>query len=135
MSRETSRLGKQGEYAVIGKLLEMGCDVYQPIVDTKRIDCVIRSEKGEYKEIQVKARSVSSEHGANIFSVRGFKDRANYFVILNFLGTSNYWVFPSRIFKKHGRPSKRTGSWQINLTEKKQYDLRRYRNNFDLLKK
>ncbi len=34
MGRQTQRLGKRGEYAVIGKLLEMGCDVYQPLVDT-----------------------------------------------------------------------------------------------------
>lgn len=38
MGRESHRLGKQGEYAVIGKLLEMDCDVYQPTVDTERID-------------------------------------------------------------------------------------------------
>jgi hypothetical protein len=44
MGRESQRLGKRGEYAVIGKLLEMGCDAYQPITDTERIDCETKEE-------------------------------------------------------------------------------------------
>lgn len=134
MGRESQRLGKRGEYAVIGKLMEMGCDVYTPEVDTEHIDCVIRSEKGEYKEIQVKTRTPSNEHGAKVFAVRGFKERKNYFVICHFIGTDDYWVLPSRIFERHARANNR-GFTRLTMTETKQFDLRRYRNNFDLLKK
>ena len=135
MGRTTQRLGKRGEYAVIGKLLEMGCDVYTPIVDVERIDCVIRSERGEYKEIQVKTRTPSHEQGARVFEVQGLTVRKNYFVILHLINSSDYWVLPSVIFAKHGRTNHKTGATRIVLTDTKQFRLRRYRDNFDLLKK
>jgi len=134
MGGESQLLGKRGECAVIGKLMEMGCDVYQPLVDTKRIDCVIRSEKGEYKEIQVKTRTPSDEHGARVFAVHGFRERKNYFIICHFIGTSDYWVLPSRIFEKHAVANKRDFT-HFTMTGKKQFELTRYHNNFDLLKK
>ena len=135
MGRESQRLGKRGEYAVIGKLLEMGCDVYTPIVDVERIDCVIRSQKGEYKEVQVKTRTPSQEQGARVFEVHGFKERKNYFVVLHFINTDDYWVLPSRIFEKHAIFNKKYDTTRIIMTETKQFGLRRYRNNFDLLKR
>jgi len=121
MGRTTQRLGKRGEYAVIGKLLEMGCDVYTPIVDVERIDCVIRSERGEYKEIQVKTRTLSREQGARVFQVRDLQVRENYFIILHFIGTDNYWILPSRIFAKYGLVNRTYSMTRIRLTEPKQF--------------
>ena len=139
MGRETQRLGKRGEYAVIGKLLEMDCDVYVPIVDVENIDCIIRDIKGHYNEIQIKTRTMpeGKSYKNPCFDVTIAKPRENFFIVGHIDGTLDYWVVPSRIFQKHATLVRFQGRAfsRLTMSEKKMFDLRKYKNNFDLLKK
>ena len=94
--------GKQGELIVLGKLLERGFKVYQPMVDTG-IDCLVDVGGGAYKEIQVKSRE-----GEPIFQARQFEPRDNFYFICFLRGKhdDDYWILPSKVFKGIGRQSK-----------------------------
>lgn len=48
-------LGKRGELLAKSKFIEYGFDVFSTEVDDKGIDFIVKNEKGEYFEIQVKA--------------------------------------------------------------------------------
>ena len=54
--RSRISFGKRAEFKVIPKLLENKFDVYLPLVDDHWVDTIIKTEKGEYREIQIKAR-------------------------------------------------------------------------------
>lgn len=139
MSRQSQRLGKRGEYSVIGKLLEMNCDVYVPIVDVENIDCIIRDEKGEYNEIQIKTRTMPEDKSYKnpCFDVHTMKPRKNFYVIGHIDGTLDYWVIPSRIYLKSATTVRFKGKIisRLTMSDKKMFDLRKYKNNFEQLKK
>ncbi len=139
MSRKSQRLGKRGEYSVIGKLLEMNCDVYVPIVDVENIDCIIRDEKGDYNEIQIKTRKMpeGKSYKNPCFDVHNLKPRKNFFIIGHIDGTSDYWVIPSHLYQKHATQTKFKGKIisRLTMSAKKIFNLRRYRNDFEQLKK
>lgn len=138
MGRDSQRLGKRGEYSVIGKLLEMNCDVYAPIVDVENIDCIIRDVKGNYNEIQIKTRTKpeGKSYKNPCFDVHNLKTRPNYFIIGHIDGTPDYWVIPSKTFQKYSTFIKFRGNTinRLTMSDKKMFELRKYRNNFDQLK-
>ena len=58
--RNSASFGKRQEFAAIAKLLSLGFDVYETMVDDQGIDCVIRIPRDNdlrYLDIQIKARS------------------------------------------------------------------------------
>lgn len=72
-------------------------DVYVPVVDVENIDCIVRTSKGDYNEIQVKTRT-KTEKSKGIFQVAMFKPRRNFFIICHVSNTDNFWVLPSNVF-------------------------------------
>ena len=131
MGKRTQRVGKRGEYAVIGKLLENRLDVYVPIVDVENIDCVTRSPKGKFNERKIKTRSVDVKHP--VFEVPEYKPRRNFFIICHFAETPDFWVIPSTKFHKSGLLLKKYNKRRITMNRKRKYELNRYHNNFGLL--
>jgi hypothetical protein len=95
--RSNASYGKRQEYKAIAKLLELGFDVYQTLIDDQAIDCIIRLPGGKrYLDIQIKARSKTC-----VLKSRGFfpllpilNPRDNYFFILYSEHTDNYWILP-----------------------------------------
>lgn len=49
--RSRVSFGKRAEFKVIAKLLENKFDVYIPLVDDHCVDAIIKTEKGEFREI------------------------------------------------------------------------------------
>lgn len=76
MQIKSDYFGKSCEHNIFGELLKHNLDVFTTIVDNKGIDCVIRKNKHEYLEIQVKGRQKR-----NIFNIGKFSPRKNYFFI------------------------------------------------------
>ena len=126
--------GKEGEFKVIGKLLEKGFEVYLPVVDVG-IDCVIRTDTG-YKEIQIKTREKT---GRYFFDVPDFEPKDNLFIICYTTTERNdLWIIPSKDFKKYATRVKSKSKIKLRLTlGKKNSDkrkrLEKYKNNFKLL--
>lgn len=100
MPKATQTTGKQGELMVIGELLRRGFEIYLPLVDIGGIDCVISTDVG-YKEIQIKTRESAK---IILFQVKEFVPRDNFFIICyNLKEPNNFWVIPSKVFKKESR--------------------------------
>ena len=95
---ESGQIGKLGEQKVISKLLERGLDVYLPIVDIHGIDCIIKTPKGKYIDVQIKTR-LKITRNLELIDVRKLKARKNLFIIAYFLKDDCYWIFPSKVFR------------------------------------
>ncbi len=126
--------GKQGEFVIIGKILLKGHKVYLPVVDTG-IDFLVDVGRGNYIEIQVKSRD-----GDPTFSVRSFEPRANFIIICYLRGRNedDFWIIPSKIFKKMGRLTKMRNRELVQLSIGKEgshvYDkLAQYHGNWGIL--
>lgn len=117
--------GAIGENIVIAEFLKRGFDVYLPVVD-RGIDAVIRSEAGQFFEIQIKTRHTSKKTGKYWFEVR-----PKFFIVLYQaeLYPSDFWIIPSTIFKHHCRPKKEV--CVLLLNPKRQKELEKYKNNFN----
>jgi len=121
--------GKIGEYQFIGELLRRGLDVYLPIADIRGIDCVIRSKTGKYVEIQVKTR-VTTGAGEEIFEVKQFEPRDNYFLACKREDWKKFWVLPSKVFWEHSKFREKYNSRRLILNRKKRISLQNYEDNF-----
>ena len=99
--RSTASLGKRQEYIAVAELLRRGFDVYMTLVDDQQIDCIVRQEKNgklRYLDIQIKARSVDSEHAATFAALTVRDPRPNFWFIFYSEATGEggtYWVMPS----------------------------------------
>ena len=134
MGRASQRLGKRGEYTALGRMLDLGLDVYVPVVDVENIDFVVRNNKGGYQAVQVKTRAPKKK--GEIFDVGLPRARRDFVVILHIAGTEDFWVLPFKVFVRHGIKSEyfeKRGKVRLILTEKKKKALHSYRGNFNLL--
>ena len=133
MEKSASQIkGKIGEYQFIGELLRRGFDVYLPIADIRGIDCVIRSPSGKYIEIQVKLR-VTKGSGKDIFEVRNFQARNNFFIVCKRDDWDKFWIFPSKVFEKFSKFREKYNSRRLILNQKKRKNLKIYEDNFQQL--
>lgn len=143
--RTVAAFGKRQEYRVIAKLLDLGFDVYQTLVDDQAIDCIVRINPKKYLDIQIKASSTRSQKvNAGIFVAKDFKPRDNYFFVFYVEYLDKFWVIPSKLFHKTaGRnvKGKHIGDLTINLTGVKKGEIypreqyQEYIDNFGLLRK
>lgn len=82
--RDNCKTGKEFELRFLHELYEymrvnnVQCDVFQPLVDDNGIDCIIRTNNGEYREIQIKARTKKRPFTVDIDLHR----HRNYWLIL-----------------------------------------------------
>lgn len=95
--RDTASYGKRQEFKAISKLLELGFDVYNTLVDDMGIDCIIRINSTRYLDIQIKARSKECLlKNRGYFPALTIIDKSeNYFFILYSEFIDTYWVIPS----------------------------------------
>ena len=96
--KNNASYGKQQEFKAIAKLIELGYDVYTPLIDHMGIDCMIRFGNKEYIEIQIKARSIDRCELKNrgYFPLLSIVDKMdNYFFIFYSEQIDTYWVIPS----------------------------------------
>ena len=135
MGRESQRLGKRGEYTALGRMLDLGLDVYVPVVDVENIDFVVRNNKGRYKAIQIKTRA--RKKGGETFEITLPKLSHDFFVVLHIAGTENFRVLPFKVFYRYRVRSeyfKKRGKVRLLFTKKKKEVLHRYRGDFAQLK-
>lgn len=133
--KDTQVTGAVGENIVIGEFLKRKFDVYLPVVD-RGIDCIIRSEAGNYYEIQIKTRA-TVKRGKYVFDVGGFKVQDNFFIVCYQaeLYPNAFWIIPSKIFGEYGYKREKYDVCRLVLNPKKQKILERYKNNFSQLMK
>jgi len=124
--------GKIGEYQFIGELLRRNLDVYLPIADIRGIDCVVRSVTGNFIEIQVKTR-VTHGAGKEIFEVKEFKPRDNFFFACKREEWKKFWIFPSKVFWKWSKFRERYGTRRLILNLKKRQMFKSCEDNFQQL--
>jgi hypothetical protein len=145
--REVAAFGKRQEFAAISKLLQLGFDVYLPLVDDQQIDCIIRRSNGDYLDVQIKARSEKcSPLDAGRFSAMVIPNpRTNYYFIFYSERINQYWIIPSlKLIElaSRNKAGKNAGKYHVNLMgwSKKNGEVYPdpkfddYRNKFDLLK-
>ncbi|MCB0747732.1 MAG: hypothetical protein KDC90_09750 [Ignavibacteriae bacterium] len=96
--RNSASYGKRQEFKAIAKLLELGFDVYQTLVDDQGIDCIIRINSNRYLDIQIKARSKTcSINNRAYFPLLKVKPaRDNFFFIFYSEQFDSYWILPSK---------------------------------------
>lgn len=130
---KTQVKGAIGENIIIGEFLKRNYDVYLPVVD-RGTDCIVRSQTGNYYEVQIKTRATIGR-GMHVFEVRGFKARDNFFIVCYqaALDPESFWIIPSIVFEKYGLARPTYNSYRLVLTPRKQKMLSKYRNNFSQL--
>jgi len=129
---QTGQIGKLGEQLVIAVLMKLGLDVYLPIVDIHGIDCIIRTNKGEYFDVQIKTRDKITRH-RELIDVKKLEARKNLFIIAYFLKDDCYWIFPSEVFAANSHYSKELNRHRLTLTKKMKEKLAQYKDNFSPL--
>ena len=109
--RNSASFGKRLEFLVMGRLLQLGFDVYQTLVDDQGIDCIVREEKDNrirYLDIQIKARSKCCQpKNRGLFAAMDIPDpRPNYFFIFYSEQADTFWVIPSQEVTKRAYQNK-----------------------------
>jgi hypothetical protein len=114
----TVRGGKRAELLVMAELLRQGLDVYQPLVDDRGIDCIVRipREGGAlYYEIQIKGvRGYNTIFGPNPSTIGD-----NYFLIVAYLHDDKpdeYVIFDAQELRQ--RLVSQGGIWDPKLYTK-----------------
>ena len=128
----TTETGKFGEQKVITQLMERGLDVYLPIVDIHGIDCIIRTDKGKYLDVQIKTRDKIT-YNRELIDVRKLEARENLFIIAYFIQNDSYWIFPSKVFRDNAYYFKKLDKYRLILNEKNKEKLAQYKDNFSPL--
>jgi hypothetical protein len=132
--RSRISFGKRAEFKVIARLLENNFDVYLPLVDDHGVDAIVKTEKGEYREIQIKARSKEVKLGNSaIFAALDYCVRENYYFIFYSEILDTFWLFESaKLFSltSINKSGKNSGKHTIKLNGKKSnvdYPLTKYK--------
>jgi hypothetical protein len=132
--RSRISFGKRVEFKVIAKLLENKFDIYLPLVDDHGVDAIIKTEKGEYREIQIKARSREVKLGNSaLFAALEYSVHKNYYFIFYSENLNIYWLFESeKLFSltSVNKSGKNSGKHTIKLNGKKSnidYPLSKYK--------
>lgn len=105
--KQFTKNGKAIEHLMIYKLLKKELNVFVPVIDIDSIDMVIKNEKENYIEIQVKSRTINN--GEEDFKVKEFKPKDNLFFICHNFKTNDFYVVSSSFFHQNAilRRSKR----------------------------
>lgn len=120
------QLGRYAEYLVKMEFTLCGCDVYSAEVDDKGIDFVVRTEGGQYYDVQVKSardcnyiyakKTKLPLRGNLLVAVVLFSD--NEAPIL-YLIPSTVWRTPNSLFVSRDYAGKKTEpEWGLNLTKR-----------------
>ena len=97
--RHSAGFGKRMEYALVGKMLMEGLDVYLPLVDDHGVDCVIKKEDGTFIEIQIKARSKEVTDGdAALFAAITHEFTPNFYFVFYSERLNTMWILSSEEF-------------------------------------
>jgi hypothetical protein len=120
------QLGRYAEYYAKMEFTLLGFDVYEPEVDDKGIDFIIRKGEDNFYEIQVK----SIFKGNYVFMAKNkFALRKNLYLVLVlfkqasspelYLIQSTAWLKPNKLLVSHDYPGKKSKpEWGINLSKK-----------------
>lgn len=129
MGKEDQRLGKKGEFRVFGELLSRNLTVYYPLFDVEGIDCIVRNEKGEHIDIQVKTRT-----DIKLWDVAGLTPRSDlYIVILVMKPEEQIWVIPSEVYMKLSRTHTAEGGKKVSrliISSGNEEELQKYNGSF-----
>ncbi|MEM7817726.1 MAG: hypothetical protein QXL81_02815 [Candidatus Aenigmatarchaeota archaeon] len=143
------RKGKIGELIITKKLLDMGFDVYDNIVDDKGIDIIVRNEihgKIKHNDIQVKHSKHYEQQDLYWFglSASTFRPYSNLYIAF-VLDENRIFVIPSIVLQKFRKqiPVDKQGNykitikqrenWGLVLKRKKPLNIDKYLNNFKQL--
>jgi|SRR3989338_1321637 len=152
MELSGARRGRVGELIVTKKLIEIGFDVYDNIVDDRGIDLIIRIDsKGSvnHKDVQVKHSKFYEKHNYFWFGISKSTFRAYNGLYLAFvLDEHRIFVIPSLDIKKHIKNiwTDKNGNWKIVIQQKDNWKIltkkgkddipiEKYLNNFPQLRK
>jgi len=145
------RRGKIGETIAIKKLMELGFDVYDNIVDDIGIDLIVRTEAKDaikHKDIQVKHSKYYEKHNYFWFGIgkSTFKSYEKLFFMF-VLDEHRIFIIPSRDMKKFLQNvwTDKKGNWKIVIQQKENWNIlckrgkeniniEKYLNNFQQLK-
>ena len=128
------QLGRYAEYYAKMEFTLLGFDVYEPEVDDKGIDFIIRKDEDNFYEIQVKLNF----KGNYIFMQKDkFALRKNLYLVLVlfkqasspelYLIPSTAWLKPNELLVSHDYPGKKSKpEWGINLSKKNLHILSEY---------
>lgn len=94
----TTSFGKSIEMKIESELLRSGYKVYTSLADDHGVDCIIKNNKNEFIEIQIKGRS-KSEHKHRIFKVNSYLTPIkNFYFIFYSENDKTTWVISSEDF-------------------------------------
>ena len=128
------QLGRYAEYYAKMEFTLLGFDVYEPEVDDKGIDFIIRKDENKFYEIQVK----SNFKGNYIFMEKSkFILREGLYLVLVlftegkspelYLIPSTAWLKSNELLVSHDYPGKKSKpEWGINLSKKNSPVLSEY---------
>ena len=108
-------------------MLKQGLDVYTPEVDDDGVDLVVKSPKGHFVAVQVKAVAAGA-----FFAGISHKARPDYWFVFYSESMDTFWVFSSSEFRleaKANNQGKNVGKYSIKLNGTKkgvQYTLPKY---------
>jgi hypothetical protein len=129
----TQQMGRFAEYLVKMKLTFHRLDIYSPEIDDRGIDFVIRTQSGNFLEIQVKAvrsltylyiqKSKMEIRPARYVAVCDFTNPKPMFYLI----PSNAWASPNKLFKDRNYEGKSSApEWGLDLRENNMYLLEPY---------
>lgn len=145
------RRGKIGEVISVKKLIELGFDTYDNIVDDRGIDLIVRNEargRIEHKDVQIKHSKYYQKHNYYWFGIGKATFKAHKKLYLMFvLDENRIFVIPSMQMKKFLKNvwTDKKGNWKIVIQQKDNWvilckkgkrniNIERYLNNFAQLR-
>ena len=118
MTISTQHRGKRGELIVFGELLRKGAELYTPLVDIG-VDAVVRGQKGDYLELQVKA--TEAEDQDRYFNFSWEPQQGRFFICVSLKDEPpSVWVLPWDVFKDYAL--KAGDNWRLSLLESPRTD-------------
>ena len=127
MAANRSSGGKQAELFVTGELLKRGAAVFEPVVDSVGIDLVVRGERGQYIEIQVKSAGSAGGKDPRWFQMGWFRTRPHFIIVgvtYEQGQPTEAWVLPSGVFDRFASGPSDGSPRDLNLDSPKTEPLR-----------
>lgn len=93
----TKAIGTSAELYVAAKLIDLGLDVYAPLVDDRGVDLLVRRKDGSTDEIQVKTVTSGRWFQVARKELPTSAAHARHWV-LGVEGDRTTWVFPASVF-------------------------------------
>ncbi len=107
----STKKGRVAEFALVSRLLKFGFEVFTPACDDAGVDLVVKTPRGIFVEMQLKARIIWKD--TDTFIANDFPDDCTFFIVCYDFRNQNWFFLPGSFVKKNCQRIGKKGNWYV----------------------